>query len=165
MDADLTLRDARAKDAGWMNALNNDCAPAMNAMNPAEFAAVLAGAARTRIVERAGQVLGALITYDHLADAYESANYDWFRERFSPFSYVDRVMVLEGGRETGAGRALYEDLTAWTAEHGLERICCEVNERPANPGSIAFHQKLGFEQVDSFENPNGKRVAMLTRLV
>lgn len=33
------------------------------------------------------------------------------------------------------------------AQAGHDRFCCEVNFLPPNPGSDAFHARLGFSEV------------------
>jgi predicted GNAT superfamily acetyltransferase len=35
-------------------------------------------------------------------------------------------------------------------------ICCEVNLRPHNPGSFAFHQRLGFAVVGEQDTEAGR---------
>ncbi len=44
----------------------------------------------------------------------------------------------------------------------LERVTCEVNLVPPNPGSLAFHHRLGFERMGELQHiPGEKEVAML----
>ncbi|MEM7529575.1 MAG: GNAT family N-acetyltransferase [Pseudomonadota bacterium] len=78
---------------------------------------------------------------------YQSPNYRWFGERYDRFAYVDRVVVGEAARGRGLARALYAELGDAARAAGLERIVCEVNRVPPNPGSDAFHARLGFEEV------------------
>ena len=79
--------------------------------------------------------------------AYASPNFQWFKARHARFAYVDRIIVAEAARGRGLARRLYEHLfdLARTEEH--DRIGCEVNLIPPNPGSDAFHAKLGFQEV------------------
>jgi uncharacterized protein len=44
---------------------------------------------------------------------------------------------------------LYRDLLDEASTAGHERIICEVNARPPNPESDAFHAALGFTEVGS----------------
>jgi predicted GNAT superfamily acetyltransferase len=72
-----------------------------------------------------------------------------------------RVVVAPEARGRGLGRRLYEDLAA-TA--GARPLCCEVNLVPPNPGSLAFHERLGFAACGEGDDPrNGKRVRYLIR--
>jgi uncharacterized protein len=46
---------------------------------------------------------------------------------------------------------------------GEQRLTAEVNEKPPNPESMAFHAKLGFRHLQSRPSRHGKMVAMLER--
>ena len=76
--------------------------------------------------------------------------------------YVDRIVVGEGARGAGVGRALYAAVFARARDFGRAEVTCEVNVRPANPGSLAFHARLGFERLEEQETKGGAyRVALL----
>ncbi|MEL6767006.1 MAG: GNAT family N-acetyltransferase [Pseudomonadota bacterium] len=79
--------------------------------------------------------------------AYPSPNYRWHTERYERFLYVDRIVVSASARGRGYARALYAALADVARDQALERIVCEVNRVPANPGSDAFHDRLGFVEV------------------
>jgi predicted GNAT superfamily acetyltransferase len=87
-----------------------------------------------------------LIAMDQDAD-YASPNFQWFRERFERFVYIDRIITAEQARGRGLARALYEDLFAEAARLGHALVGCEVNLEPANPVSDAFHAALGFVEI------------------
>ena len=89
---------------------------------------------------------GLLIVFDQTAD-YDSPNYLWFRERLDRFVYVDRIIVGGEHRGRGIAKALYEDLFARALAAGHDRVVCEVNFDPPNPGSDAFHDRLGFSEL------------------
>lgn len=97
-----------------------------------------------------------LIAMDQDA-AYASVNFLWFKERYQRFLYIDRIMTAQQSRGLGLGRALYEDLFAFAQERGDQRVVCEVNLDPPNPGSDAFHKALGFEEVGSAVIHNGAK--------
>ena len=42
-------------------------------------------------------------------------------------------------------------------------ICCEINLEPPNPGSVAFHKKLGFKMIDQAALGNSKTVGYWTK--
>ncbi|MEM9781910.1 MAG: GNAT family N-acetyltransferase [Pseudomonadota bacterium] len=90
--------------------------------------------------------------------AYDSPNYLWFRQGPADFAYVDRVVVDAAARGRGIARALYGDLAARARASGLRRIVCEVNSAPPNPGSDAFHERLGFQVVGTGSPAPGKTV-------
>lgn len=87
-----------------------------------------------------------LIAFDQEAD-YHSPNFAWFRDRLTRFVYVDRIIVSADHRGRGLAGHLYHDLfrRAEAARH--DRIVCEVNLVPPNPGSDAFHASMGFVEV------------------
>jgi uncharacterized protein len=98
-----------------------------------------------------------LIAFDQAAE-YDSPNFLWFRDRRSRFVYVDRIIVDAEHRGAGLARRLYEDLFGRARTAGHERIVCEVNVVPPNPGSEAFHARMGFVEVGRAELAPDARV-------
>ncbi|MFH6784205.1 MULTISPECIES: GNAT family N-acetyltransferase [Methylobacterium] len=106
-----------------------------------------------------------LIALDQDA-TYASPNFRWFQARYPRFVYVDRIVTAPAQRGRGRARALYQDLFARAAAAGHDRIACEVNRVPPNPGSDAFHAALGFAPVGTAEIHDGaKTVRYLLREV
>ena len=104
-----------------------------------------------------------LIAFDQNAN-YDSPNFLWFQRHFDTFVYVDRVIVAEAQRGRGLARGLYEDLFTHAAADGHQRVVCEVNEQPPNPGSDAFHKALGFAVAGRAELADrGKAVRYLVK--
>ncbi|MFP3920079.1 MAG: GNAT family N-acetyltransferase [Dichotomicrobium sp.] len=95
--------------------------------------------------------------------SYDSANFLWFRSRYPRFVYVDRIVVSPERRGTGVARAFYEALFAETRRSGRAMVACEVNVTPPNPGSAAFHDRLGFQPVAQAETAAGKTVRYMIR--
>lgn len=95
--------------------------------------------------------------------AYASPNYAWISARLARFAYVDRVVVAEAARGKGLARRLYDRFAAFATEQGLGPLVCEVNLDPPNPGSDAFHTRLGFEEMGQGEPYPGKIVRYLIR--
>ena len=87
-----------------------------------------------------------LIAFDQDA-AYDNPNFNWFRERLDGFVYVDRIVVDARARGRGFARRLYDELFRRARQAGHDRIVCEVNSRPPNPASDAFHADLGFVEM------------------
>ena len=98
------------------------------------------------IARRIGLVEAFIISFDQDAD-YDGVNFQWFRDRYERFVYVDRVVVAPEARGRGHARRLYADLFHQARRAGRDRIVCEVNSSPPNPVSDAFHASLGFEEV------------------
>jgi predicted GNAT superfamily acetyltransferase len=114
-------------------------------------------------VRRIGMLDAVMLAMDHDAD-YDSPNFQWFRARYPRFVYVDRIMVARSARGRGYARRLYDDLFAHARGAGHERVVCEVNSRPPNPQSEAFHAALGFTEIGSANIHNdSKTVRYLLR--
>jgi uncharacterized protein len=128
-EAILTLNNAHARELSWLE--------------PERLQHLVAHAF---VARRIGALDAFLLAFDQDAP-YDSPNFLWFRERFPRFVYVDRIVVAEPGRGRGLARALYHDLLAQAAKAGHECVVCEVNTRPPNPESDAFHAALGFVEV------------------
>lgn len=88
---------------------------------------------------------------------YTSPNFQWFKARHGRFAYVDRIIVGEAARGRGLARQLYEHLFDLARAEGQVRVGCEVNVVPPNPGSDAFHAKLGFKEVGRAEVYGGSK--------
>lgn len=156
-DADL------AADGDAILALNNGAVPAVNMLDRTEFLA-LAALGTVRVATRPDlRVAGFILTMVPGAP-YNSQNYRWFSARYTDFFYIDRVVVDGRTRGGGVGRALYDDTIRRAAEGRHPRVCSEVNIRPPNPQSMAFHEALGFVAIDEhFNDAEGKLVAMMVR--
>jgi predicted GNAT superfamily acetyltransferase len=106
-----------------------------------------------------------LIALDHNAE-YDNPNFQWFRSRYERFIYVDRIIVSSTARGRGLARSLYKDLFAWSELAGQRQVVCEVNIRPPNHASEAFHRQMGFVEVGQGNIHNGlKSVQYLQRLL
>jgi len=64
---------------------------------------------------------------------------------YRPDQVTTIVAVLPEERRRGIGTALYETISAWAAEHGLDKLVARVQDD--DPESLAFAQKRGFAQV------------------
>jgi len=158
----LVVRPLESYDLPAVLALNNAAVPAVPPATREELAqlVVVAGLAVVAEVEP-GHPVGFLLAMDP-GVGYESENYRWFSARGDSFVYVDRIVVGEGQRGTGIGRALYAAAFVRADEYGRAEVTCEVNVRPANPESLAFHERLGFTKLGEQETKGGAyRVALL----
>ena len=91
---------------------------------------------------------------------YRSVNYRWFSERYDDFVYLDRVAIAPEFQGRGLGRALYDEVerradAAW--------FLLEVNLRPRNDASLAFHHRLGFVEVGQQETDYGCLVSLMAK--
>jgi len=151
------IRTLGSADLAAVLALNNAHAAEVNALTPAALAALVDAAAYACVVEGG---LGFLIALDERAPA-QGPNHAWFLARYPAFLYIDRVVVAPQVRGRGYARRMYEALGEPAGDRPL---CCEVNLRPPNPDSLAFHERLGFVPCGEADDPrNGKRVRYLIR--
>jgi predicted GNAT superfamily acetyltransferase len=147
-DALLALNNAHARELSWLTP---------------ERLQHLVGQAF--VVLRIGRLDAALLAMDQDAD-YASPNFQWFRARYPRFVYVDRIVVASSARGRGYARLLYHDLFAHARRAGHDRVVCEVNSRPPNPESDAFHAALGFVEVGTADVYEGSRtVRYLSRML
>lgn len=159
----MRLRDIGAADLAALNALNDAHAAEVNALAPADFAALVGVAFAARMaVAPDGVPAGFCLALSH-ATPNQGPNHGWFQARLPAFAYVDRIVVAAAFRGRGVARALYADLVARARDAGLPVLACEVNLDPPNPASMAFHERFGFVEAGVATDPrNGKRVRYLT---
>jgi uncharacterized protein len=130
-------------------ALNNANVPAVSVSDPDGMAKLLelSDVALAVIEEDAPDVLRAFALLMSPGIEYSSENYQWFSNRGTNFLYLDRIVVADDAQNQGVGRAIYEAVFAAAAERGRVEVACEVNVDPPNPGSLRFHDRLGFVEV------------------
>lgn len=158
-----SIRKATAADLEDVLALNQSEVPHVGNITMAEMSDFLTMASYFHVVrDDHGDLLASLIGLGPNA-AYASLNYRWFDERYPKFAYIDRIAVAANARRQGIAEALYKDFEHQSGKQ-TECLCCEVNLVPENPVSMAFHRRLGFEQVGTLETGNGsKKVALLMK--
>lgn len=148
------LRAITLEDQPVLLTLNNTHAAALSWQSPAQFAALLQQACWART---SGQGDALLVALDQDA-YYDNPNFAWLAQRFERFVYIDRIVVAGHAQGRGLAAALYAELKTQARAGGQKRLVCEINLAPPNPGSVAFHEKLGFGQVGQADLSGGKRV-------
>jgi len=153
-------RQIESGDLDWVLALNRDHETELSPLTPLRLEELVAAAFYARAL---APQAAFLLAFDQDAP-YDSPNFLWFQDRLARFVYVDRITVSATQRGQGHARTLYDDLFALALAQGHERIVCEVNSDPPNPGSDAFHAALGFREVGRAElTDRGKSVRYLER--
>ena len=149
------IRSISGQDSDGILALNQAHISETSHLNRQELNEIVGQAFHTGVC---GNADGFCIAMDQNSD-YESPNFEWFAARYTRFVYVDRIIVAAHARGRGIARDLYSALIEAARGAGHEMIGCEVNINPPNPGSEAFHARLGFERIgEAVINGNGKRV-------
>lgn len=158
----VVVRPLESADLPAVLAMNNAAVPAVPPATREAMSELVTTASLAVVAESApGRPEGFLLAMDPGVD-YDSENYRWFAARGGSFVYVDRIVVADGARGGGIGRALYDAVFARAVEFGRAEVACEVNVRPPNPESLAFHARLGFAKLAEQETKGGAyRVALL----
>jgi len=158
-----TLRPYRDRDLDALVAVNDAAYPAVP-ITPAEELAELIGMSSVAVVVDDGAAAGFVLGMPP-GLAYQSENYLFFsaraREHGTTFVYVDRIVLAAHLRGRGLGPQLYDAVFDEARRVGADEVLCEVNLEPPNPGSLAFHTRLGFVEVGRQSTKGGANVVAL----
>jgi len=162
----FTIRPYTAGDLAAVHAINQAEVPRVGSETAEALAHIAAESivAPVAVDDATGAVVGFAMVLGPGAD-YGSDNYAWFRERYADFVYLDRVAIPAEHQRRGIGRALYEHVAAAAvvARPTATDWTLEVNLRPRNDQSLAFHTAMGFVEVGQHESRHGYLVAMLAK--
>jgi hypothetical protein len=154
-----SIRDVRDADLGRVHVINEANVPHVNSISLQRFEKFVYEAAYFRIAWLDDELAGFLVAFAPGAP-YESLNYAWFQARYSDFIYIDRIAVASTARRRGVASCLYRDLIRYAySRTGL--LTCEVNTRPPNVDSMAFHQSFGFREVGTQDTDGGAKTVSL----
>jgi uncharacterized protein len=156
----MKLREITRADWPTLLELNSASVQELSELDEQRLGSLLSWAERGLAVESGGAIVAFALAIAPGAP-YDSDNYRWFDDRFERFLYLDRIVVSDAVRRRGIGGRLYEQMEATAV--GFERMVCEVNLRPANEASLAFHTSRGYVEIGRLEHPEGKVVALLTK--
>lgn len=156
----IRFRPLTVADATVLQPINNQAYPAVPMVSVEQLASLIERGSWGLVAESAGSVAGFVLCFSPGAQ-YDSENYRYFESHFDDHLYIDRIVVAEGFRGQGVGSALYEKVFEEAGRRGTSEVTCEVNVEPPNPGSIAFHQKMGFRNLDTQATKGGSVVVQL----
>ena len=142
--------------------INNSNVPALGELTLEKLHYLVEHSLHALVVEH-HTLVGFCITFAPNAP-YDSLNYLWFCERYEQFVYLDRIAFTSKAHGMGLGELLYQHIETLMCELKLEYpLCCEVNLEPPNPGSLRFHQSIGFVEVGQRQSEDLYRVALLAK--
>lgn len=160
----VALRPYAEADLPHLVAINDLAHPAVPITPPEELAELIA-MSRLTVVADDGAPAGFVVALAP-GQPYASENYRWFSARSRDFLYVDRIVLAPRLQGQGVGPRLYAAVEAAAQEDGAAEVTCEVNVEPPNPGSLAFHARIGFVEVGRQQTKGGTtEVALLARPV
>jgi predicted GNAT superfamily acetyltransferase len=152
-------RDATRADWAQLLALNLASVEALSPLDEDRLEFILSLTHRSLVVDCNGEVVAFALALAP-GTAYDSRNYRWFGDRLERFLYLDRVVVAEPFRRRGFGARIYDAMEA--AAVPFDRMVCDVNVRPPNHGSLAFHAARGYREIGRLTHP-GKVVALMSK--
>jgi len=157
------LRPLTPVDAARITDLNNAAVPAVPEMTEEDLDALreMADVALAVIDDAQPQRVLGFVLAMHPGSPYDSENYRWFEQRGGNGLYVDRIVVDAAERGRGLGQVLYASVFGAAEAEGRSEVTCEVNIDPPNPGSLAFHSRLGFTEVGRQATKGGSVVVAL----
>jgi predicted GNAT superfamily acetyltransferase len=156
----MKIRLAQKSDLPKVLELNEAALPHVSKVQLSDMDRFLKQADPFLVIESDNELAGFMIVLQSGLD-YGSLNYAFFNNHYDNFDYVDRIVIAEPFRGKSFGTALYHHLFE---NSDKKYVTCEVNIKPPNPLSMAFHNKLGFNQVAEQVTENGeKSVSMLVK--
>lgn len=160
----IVLRGAVAADYPAILDMNEESVHFLSPMDLERLQMLHRQSEQLWVAEVNGEVAAFVLTLTEGKD-YDSVNYQWFSDHYPAFLYIDRVVVAQKHQGSGLGKALYQAVLAHAEAVGTPCITAEIDINPPNPGSLAFHEGFGFQEVGRQSVAGGKKVVSLQRLI
>ncbi|WP_196814224.1 GNAT family N-acetyltransferase [Butyrivibrio sp. LC3010] len=90
---------------------------------------------------------GFIIALREGLEDYDFKSYRWFKERYSKFLYIDRIVVDKEYWKKGIGRKLYQYAFDYAKGNDIEIVGAAITTVPYNKESLAFHANMGIHEV------------------
>ena len=143
----LTLaKPPSEKEVEEMHVINQENVPELGGLSELEDFWARVNWSEVIFVYKYEDVIKAFVLCMREGQTYNSPNYEYISNRFNKFLYVDRIAVQEQFRRKGIAEKIYTKVIDKGKENDLD-ILCEVNTKPSNKTSMAFHNKMGFEEI------------------
>jgi hypothetical protein len=155
----IVVGPATPADFPKVLSLNESAVPHVNSIDLRELEALAEQSLSFTVARDGDEMAGFLLVLGDGED-YASPNYRYFSCRYPSFAYVDRIVVSQGHRGAGIGSLLYSQLLVHGVA-GQPLLACEVNLRPPNPASVAFHEHLGFAGIAEQDTDAGRKRVLL----
>ena len=161
-----TTRNIEIADLARVLEINNANTPGVSELTMAELQTDLKNSLHALAIDNEhGDVCAFCITFAQ--DAPDAGdNHRWFAERYKSFVYLDRIAIDSDYRNRGLGALLYQQVEQQMSDSAVHSLlCCEVNLEPPNPGSLRFHQRIGFTEVGQHSPQKGYVVTLLQKSI
>ena len=160
----MLLRTYRTEDLETIHRINQGEVPAVGTETIDDLGDIARQSTIALVAQVGDEIAGFCLVLAPGAD-YDSMNYLWFSERYDDFVYLDRVAIPAPFQGRGIGRAMYAEVARQAAQlrPGATDFTLEVNLRPRNDQSLAFHDRLGFAEVGQLETDYGALVSLMTK--
>ncbi len=160
MPISIFIRQALREHFDDIRAINAESTPGVSLLAPDALGDMVETASVIWVALVNEMVAGYLIGFAPSA-MYKGEEFAWFKSRVHDFLYIDQIAVRSSHRSQGIGAALYQKLEQSAARGPLSTLVCEVNLDPPNPGSMAFHKREGFAEIERLHTSDGRHVALL----
>jgi predicted GNAT superfamily acetyltransferase len=141
------IRNTDSKDFESILKINQAAIPNVFELDADEFFLLLEICEYSKVVEINCEIAGYIFALGK-GLVYDGEEYNWFCDNLdSDFLYIDQIAIGEKWKGMGCGKSLYEDLGQYAVQNCKEALVCEVNYEPLNEESMAFHKKLGFNEL------------------
>lgn len=158
-NADVIVRDMTLDDLNVVHAINEENVPAVGQETFEDLRAIFDVCSINLVAEIDGRVRGFCMVMPPGTD-YSSPNYLYFCGLHADFVYLDRVAITADAQGRGIGPMLYREVERRST---APWFALEVNVKPPNEGSMRFHAREGFVEVDRLETRPGKIVSLMMK--
>jgi uncharacterized protein len=162
----LRLREYDPADLAAIHSINEAAYPAVGAATFDDLGHIARESLIALVADEPGTatIAGFCLVLAPGAD-YHSMNYVWFGQRYENFVYLDRVAIDPAFQRLGLGMEMYTEVERIAGVRFPEAtyFTLEVNLRPRNEQSLAFHAKLGFAEVGQRETDYGTLVSLMAK--
>ena len=153
------IRDYVTSDLPAIWRINQENVPAVGE-ETLDALGVIADASSVALVVEVGAVVAGFCLVLPPGTDYDSPNYRYFCDRYEDFIYLDRVAISAAHRGRGLGAAMYREVERRMPG---KWFTLEVNVVPPNEGSMRFHLREGFTELDRLETRPGKVVSLMAK--
>lgn len=155
----VIIRDLTSSDLDVAWRINQANTPAVGDEPRDAMDEILSMSTIALATEVGGQVVGFCMVLPP-DTSYDSPNYRYFCDRFPEFVYLDRIAFDSEHQGRGYGAAMYREVEQRTT---APLFALEVNVKPPNEGSLRFHMREGFVEIDQLETRPGKIVSLMVK--